>query len=355
MINNIIKEDLINISKSSYIDWNQLNNRTVFITGATGFIGSWLLRSLSFVAYGKQLNIRIIAYARDEEALKSLISECSEYTDGIINIEYIIGDICKEITCKQDIDYVIHCASPTSSKYFIEKPLETINSIVLGTTNIIDFAYKKKVKKTVYLSTLEIYGQPHYSENDVQEDNLGYINILSPRSSYSEGKRMAECLCASAVSQLNMDISIARLGQVVGPGIREKESRTFAQFARNVINGEDIVLHTKGLSEGNYIYVRDVITALFVILSKGKSGEAYNVANESCHTTTKNMAELLAKEVANDSIKVIYDIPKENVNYGYLPDIRRKLSQKKMCSLEWKPEVSLKDSYIRLIESLSEQ
>lgn len=126
----------------------------------------------------------------------------------------------------------------------------------------------------------------------------------------------------------------------------------FAQFARSAMEGRDIVLHTRGLSEGNYCYTRDVMLGLLTILLKGTPGEAYNVANESTHMTIAQMAHLVAETIGEGRIKVVFDIPDDNT-YGYAADVRLRLDATKLRSLGWEPMVDLPEMYERLVASMA--
>lgn len=343
----ILQEDLEFIANSN-IPFESFTNSTILITGATGLIGSQIIKALLCINRLKKLNIKILALARSE-------SKVNELFDGLLNrdnLTFLYGDIVDPLIINEDIDYIIHGASITSSKFFIENPVETINISLGGTLNILKLANEKKIRGMVYLSSMEVYGITNPKLEFVKEGDLGFIDILDVRSSYSEGKRMAECLCASYVSEYNVPVKIARLSQTFGAGISSTENRVFAQFAKSVINKKDIILHTEGNSVGNYCYTRDAIIALLILLIKGKSGEAYTISNESSATKIRDMAFMVADEIARGSINVKFDIPKNKKTLGYAPDVTMYLSSMKIQELGWKPEVGLKESYLRMIESM---
>lgn len=77
----------------------------------------------------------------------------------------------------------------------VEQPVETIMTAIQGTRNMLQFAERCKMESMVYLSSMEVYGIMPKEQVEVKETDLGYINPLEIRSSYSEGKRMSECLC----------------------------------------------------------------------------------------------------------------------------------------------------------------
>ena len=199
---------------------------------------------------------------------------------------------------------------------------------------------------------MEVYGINKDKKRITHEDDIGYLDPLSIRSSYSEGKRLCECLCSSYISEYGLNIVIGRLAQVFGVGVTKNDSRIFCQFARSVINKENIVLHTKGKSEGNYVYTFDAVEAILLLLQKGENNEVYNIVNEGSHSTIKGFAEMAKKQYASSSIDIIYDIPDDISKYGYAPDVKMKLSSKKLNKLGWIARTNLKDSFERMIESM---
>ena len=178
---------------------------------------------------------------------------------------------------------------------------------------------------------------------------MAYVDIGTVRSCYPEGKRMCECLCTAYASQYGVNVMSARLAQTFGAGILPTENRVFAQFARSAMKKEDIVLHTTGESEGNYVYTADAILAILLLLAKGQKGEAYNIANEESHITIRNMAEMVAGEIADHRIQVVIDIPNDSAALGYAPPVRMWLDSSKMRALGWEPKVGLKEAYQRMI------
>ena len=130
----------------------------------------------------------------------------------------------------------------------------------------------KYLEGMVYLSSLEVYGKTE--KEQIKEEDLGYIDILTPRSSYSEGKRMSETMCISYAQEYNVPVKIARLAQTFGAGVSKDDNRVFAQFAKSVINNENIILHTKGETKRNYCYTTDAVRGIFTILTKGGKNQA---------------------------------------------------------------------------------
>ena len=324
-----------------------LQNSTVFVTGATGLVGSQIVKSLLFMNGLYNTGIKVIAGVRDTAKADSVFGGFAE--SGYIS--YHVGDIKDEIKIDGGIDYIFHTASVTSSKFFVTKPVETIDIAVIGTKNVLELAKEKNVRGIVYVSSMEAFGIPDPSLNYVCEKDLGYIDILNVRSSYSEGKRICECMCAAYFSEYGVPVKIARLAQTFGAGVSREDTRAFAQFARSSIAGEDIILHTRGNSFGNYCYTADAVRGLFTIIFDGENGEAYTVANESTAMPIEDVAALVAKTLSGGKSQVVFDIPDSPLTYGYAPDVKMRLSAEKLEKLGWKPEFDLAEMFIRLSKS----
>lgn len=358
MKDKFLQEDLEYIANSS-LPYQEFYGKSVLVTGATGLVGSQTVMALLMMNKIKNADITVYAFVRSAEKADRIYKELK--TDKLV---YAVGDVAVPFgddtvtlsngrkLSETEVDYIVHGASPTASKFFVDYPVETIMTAVNGTKCVLDFATDKKAKGVVYLSSMEAFGAPDPSRPYVKEDDLGYIDIHSPRSSYSEGKRMCELLCSSYASEHGVPVKIARLSQTFGAGISYEENRVFAQFAKAVMNKTDIVLHTQGKSVGNYCYTRDSVMAILLLLIRGNAGEAYTVANPASNTTIAGMAKMAAEELANNEIKVVFDIPESAMTYGYAPDVNMRLNSDKLQALGWKPEISLLESYKRMMGSM---
>ena len=334
---NYLNEDLNILAE--YI--NQFEGNTVMVTGATGLIGSLCIKAMQ-----RNGHINIVGLARNPEKVKTTF-------DNVGNIQFLYQDIQEPISNTIECDYIIHTANSTTSQYFLSNPVEVIDSIYLGTKQVLEYSKRhNRIKGVVYLSSMEVFGVVN-SRARVQENDLGKLDLQSIRSCYSEGKRLAELLCKSYSEEYKVPVRVARLAQTFGPGVQKSDKRVFAQFARSAMKGEDIVLHTNGQSVGNYCYTRDVIKAIFLLLTKGNIGEAYTVVNEETTCTIAEMAEMVAHEFSNGQSKVIFDISLDK-QYGYAPETQLRLSSEKLRTLGWVPEVNLQTMYKRMIPSLME-
>ncbi len=345
----ILQEDLKEIAASDLVDWDRLRGSRILVTGATGLIGSIAARALVCANVSRGLDLRVAALVRNPQKGEQMLGECRK--DGL---ELLCGDVLSPLEVEGPVDYILHGAGITASREFVERPVETIATALKGTEQVLELARAKQVKSMVYLSSMEIYGVVDAEHFEVRETDYGTIDPLEARSSYSEGKRMAECLCAAYAKEYQVPVKMARLAQTFGAGIPKSENRVFAQFARSIRNGEDIVLHTDGSKAHCYCYTTDVVLGLLTILLQGKNGESYNVSNERTFGTIREMAELLIKKYPQSGSKLVFDIPEDANLYGYAPTSRMRINSEKLRALGWEPRVDLPEMFERLIASMEQ-
>lgn len=339
----IWEEDRLSIAKAAAVEWQQLHNSNILVTGATGLIGTTLIRGLMAYNDINGGNIHVLALVRNSEKAVSLFGSYIE--KGWI--ELIVGDIMQDIIIEKSVDYIIHGASETSSRAFVEKPVEVILSAVEGSKNLLECARKKQVKGMVYMSSMEVYGTPYNSE-PLTEDKMGYLDPTAIRSSYSESKRMVENLCVAYASEYGVPVKIVRLTQTFGPGVLADDARVFAEFARCAIQGKNICLQTQGKTKRMYLYTADAAAAILTVLTKGKDGEAYNAANAATFCSIYDMAVMVASEFGKDNCQVTLAIPdKPNTSYNPTQEIYMDMS--KIEKLGWKAQRGLKEMYERMI------
>lgn len=339
----IEREDLNGIRGDTAIDWEQLNGASVLITGATGLIGKSLIKALLYCS-----TARIIAPVRDCERAKKIFS--SQLEAGC-SIHFLHWDAEQPLTVDGPVDYIVHCASQTSSSGFVQNPVQTIRTAYLGTEHVLELARQKNGCRVVYLSTMEVYGTPQ-GDRKISEDFLGCIDPLNVRSCYPESKRLCENLCVGYSSEYQVNVSIARLTQTFGPGISPKDGRVFAEFARCVLDGCDIVLHTKGETKRNYLYTADAVRGLLIIALRGESGQAYNVANEQTYCTIYEMAQMVSSTLGKGKIAVRVEQTEDLGRFGYAPVLKMNLDTGKLRRLGWEPRVGLQDMFRRMIAEL---
>lgn len=315
------------------------------ITGATGYIGSMLIKELYKNAEDVGAAIKVTALVRDARRGNLMLPQ------EVVLVEADITDVTIVNMVQEPIDYIIHCATTTASAVMVSNPVETADGIVLGTRNMLELARQKCVKGMVYLSSMEVYGNVPDIGRTRTEEELGEIPIESVRSCYPLGKRMAEQYCYSYAKEYGVPVRIARLAQTFGVGVRPEDNRVYMQFARAAVSGQDIVLKTLGLSVGNYCAIEDAVSAILLLLEKGENGESYNVVNEENTMRIREMAELVAVQVADGRIRVRIE-PESAEKTGYAPDTGLRLSGEKLRTLGWRPTKGLAEMYRDVLQTL---
>lgn len=340
-MNQVQIEDCKNIGNLEFIDWEQFKRTTILITGATGLIGQNLVNAIAYNSKEKELDIKLILPVRNVVAAEELFS----WTAADI-LHYELGE---KISVETSVDYIVHLASPTSSKFFTEKPVDTMMANVEGTRALLEWARVHPVRKYVGLSTMEVYGFPEKGHK-VKENEVGAFETMNARNSYPLAKIACEALCNSYYTQYGVPAVILRATQTFGPGVRYDDERVFAQFMRCAVENTDIVLKSAGLTERSYLYTADAVSAILISLLKGKPGQAYTVANPDTYCSIKDMAQMVANEISGGNIKVVFDIAEDIESLGYAGTLYMDLDVKKIEELGWSPNVALKAMFERMIE-----
>ena len=327
---------------SSFSLSDELYRSSFLITGATGLIGSVLVKCL--LALEKDIKITI--------PVRNIDKAQFIYGNNIKRLEVVQIISLRDWTLnlEQSFNYIVHCASPTSGRYMEEHPVETFDIAYEVTYNLLQSARKTSAKGFVFVSSLEYYGQI-FDGRLIEEPEQGYIDPMSARSSYPMGKRAGEYLCYAFAKEYGVPAKVARLTQTFGAGISKDDNRVFAQFARSIINGNDIVLHTTGESAKPYCYTTDAASAILYILLRGENGSPYNVANEDTYISIKELADYL-RTTLNHNINVRIEL---NESMGYAPVTKLRLSSQKLMALGWHPRYGLNEMFERLIQYLKDE
>ena len=270
-------------------------------------------------------------------------------------VTVVIEDIINELKIDRRIDYLIHAASPASPKIMSEQPVETNFANTIGTANTLKLAKEKQALGYLFISSREIYGEPNPGQEIFTENGpLGQVNPLVPRNGYAEGKKAAENMCSGYKEEYNLNTKIVRLAHTYGPGMSINDGRVQADFLRNVLHDEDIILKSDGSSVRTYTYIADAVKAILLVLLNSND-LVYNIADEDSVTTIKNLAEILINIYPEKNLKIVYDIPKEEQK-GTASFKTGILSTTKIRNeLNWSPRYDLKAGFKRTIEHLEEE
>ena len=339
----LYKEDLDNILKTDGI--KALRGKRFLITGSTGLLGVCLIDAL--MHYNKQgADIAIYALGRNKEKASARLGEY--YNDG--HFHFMEQDVREPLPDSLKVDYIIPLASNTHPLAYAQYPIETIEINAKGA----EYALQKAVEceaTVLYPSTVEVYGNAK-GEDVFTEDYTGILNLATPRSCYTESKRLSEALCQSYISEKGGKVKIVRLSRVFGPTMLMSDSKASSQFIIKALNGEDIVLKSKGEQLFSYTYVADAVSAMLHVLLHGENGVAYNISNAGCDVRLKEFAGLCAEWAGK---KVVFDLPSETERKGFSIAMRAILDNSRLRSLGWTPYYHIKDAVFRTLSIIKGQ
>lgn len=301
----------------------------VLITGGAGFIGSHLVDH--FVAAGDEvIVIDSLITGRKENIADHLKSG---------NVSFLEEDVCNVDTIPDEVDIIMHLASPASPFDYLRFPIETMRTLSLGTFNMLELSERKKAK-FLLASTSEIYGDPE--QHPQHEDYWGNVNPVGPRAVYDEGKRFAEALTAAYSREHKVNITIVRIFNTYGERMKAEDGRVVPTFINQALRNEPLTIFGDGKQTRSFCYISDMVDA---IVSAAKTEYAYpiNIGNPKEYTMLE-VADIVKRLCLSTSELKFMPLP-ENDPKKRKPDIDRAKEV-----LGWSPKVDLNAGLIRLIE-----
>lgn len=344
-MNKIIEED-INYITSRDLDWDRFRNKTVFVSGATGFLPAYLIYTFLYLNEKYDLDLKVTGLARNEsKARKKYFSELKRK-----DFTLLIQDVCEPVIYGEKVDFIIHAASQASPRFYGTDPVGTLNANVIGTNNLLHLAKKNSAESFLFFSTSEVYGEVREDQIPTKENEYGYLDPVKVRSCYGESKRLGETMCVSWFHQFGVPVKIVRPFHTYGPGMDLNDGRVYADFISDIVHKRNIEMKSDGLAKRAFCYISDATVAFLLILLNGKNGEAYNAGNPSQEISIIDLAGKLVNMFPEKKLKVIAHKKKDD---GYLrssvlrncPDIT------KINRLGWMPVTSIEEGFRKTIIS----
>lgn len=331
------------------LDWNKIKNKSIMISGSTGMIGSFLIDVIMYRNRREYQNCNIIALGRNKEKAKKRFLDY--WKDS--KFKFIECDInnLSEVKNLDSVDYIFHAASNTHPLAYSTDPIGTVTTNIIGTYNLLELASSKNVKRFIFASSVEVYGENRGDIDKFDEKYCGYIDCNTLRAGYTESKRAGEALCQAYIKQKNLDIVIPRLSRTYGPTMLMSDTKAISQFIKNAINTENIVLKSKGTQLYSYNYVADSVSAVLSILFDGKSGEAYNVSDSLSDITLYELASIIADY---SNTEVIFEDPSDIESNGYSKATKAILDSSKLRDIGWKANYPINIGIKKTIEIFKE-
>ncbi|MDF2557319.1 MAG: dTDP-glucose 46-dehydratase [Bacillales bacterium] len=328
----------------------ELHGRSVLITGAGGHLGSTLSKFL--LAYNEmndlknESSIKVISAARDCTRIQHL------YTTFLNdpNHTFLDFEVTSSLENLQNVDYIIHAASPSSPVFHQLNPIETLDANIIGTRNLLEFA-AKGCHSFLYISSTGVYGKPGTAANaGSNESAFEGISPTEVGACYIEAKRAGEALCVAYARQKSVPAKIARLSHVFGPGMNLDTKMAQADFVSDILKGDAPKLNGDGKAVRSFLYIMDAVLGCLHVLLHGKPAEAYNVADPSNSMTIGAFAHQLVEIFSDRNLKGIDSLPqKQNL------DCQKYYGIEKLASLGWKPQTIFRDAVVDTVHYYENQ
>lgn len=332
------------------LPWNELQNKSVLVSGATGLIGSFFIDVILHKNAESHLNCTVYALGRDTKKMTTRFVKYI-HDDHLFFVQKDIQTPLYEVNIEK-VDYVLHLASNTHPYLYSTDPVGTVLTNIFGLKNMLDFAVKHNANKFLFASSNEVYGENRGDVELFKEEYSGYINCNTLRAGYPESKRCGEALCQAYRVQHNLETVVARFTRTYGPTMLINDTKAISQFIKNAVLGEDIILKSQGTQYYSYTYVADAVSGLLSVLLMGKSGEAYNISDETGDIKLRDLAQIVA-EVNGKS--VVFETPDVVEAAGYSTATKARLDGSKLHSLGWKAHYDIKTGVERTISILKSQ
>ena len=332
---------------ASGLNWDKLKDKTLVVSGATGMIGCFLIDVIMRKNQKANLHCHVVALgcnsAKAHDRLPYFDRE--DFSFKALNIASENLDLASRA------DYVIHLASTTHPRAYATDPIGTIQVNVDGLKNMLEYASNCDAR-LLFASSVEIYGENRGDAEYFDEKYCGYVDCNTMRACYTESKRLCEAMCQAYIAQKHVDAVIARVARAYGPTLLADDSKALSQFLHKALNGEDVVLKSAGQQRYSYLYVADVVSGLLSILMKGRTGEAYNLADKNSDTSLRDLASLVA---SSGHVKVVFELPDAVEAAGYSKaSLALMDGAKAQRELGWKSHFDLEQGIRSTLSLLSE-
>jgi len=315
------EQDLNHVLAHAAQDLDALRGASVFITGGTGFVGTWLTQSLLWANKELGLDLRVVLLTRSPEAFRSRLPFLAD--DASLGV--LSGDMTTFSYPEGEFPFVIHAATAPHVAATHQLPLASYPLNVDGTLRVLEFARTHGTRRLLFTSSGAVYGRVPSAIQPIGEDCPGAPATWDPRSAYGQGKRTSEWMCTMYSRQFGFDATIARLFAFMGPHLPLDAGFAFGNFLRDAMAGGPVRVRGDGRPKRSYLCAADLAVWLWRILARGQASRPYNVGSPQAMT----IAELARAIVAGTGSGAAIDVESEPgvPGHDYVPDVRRAESE----------------------------
>jgi nucleoside-diphosphate-sugar epimerase len=285
-------EDIAHVLAHTRPLWAGARGARFFITGGTGFFGRWLLESFAHANDVLGLRMNAVVLTRDPVAFRLKSPHLASRPDLVL----WQGDVREFSFPPGFFDFVIHGAAEAGTGFAAQDERDILDVLIGGTRRVLDFAATAKAKRVLFISSGAVYGTQPAGLTHVRETHAGSPDTMAVGSSYGEGKRVAEVMCADHARRTGCGVTVARCFGFIGPGLPLDAHLAAGNFIRDAAEGGPIRVKGDGSPHRSYLYAADLAVWLWTILFAGKSGTAYNVGSD-VDTTIRSLANAVVSAI----------------------------------------------------------
>jgi nucleoside-diphosphate-sugar epimerase len=319
----MLSGDLDHILDHTRAHWDDARGGRIFVTGGTGFIGSWLLESFAWANERLALGAKMLVLTRNLAAFQKKAPHLANRAD----IRFQQGDVRDFEFPGGTFSHVIHAATEASAKLNDENPALMLETIVAGTRRALEFSAQCGAKKFLLTSSGAVYGRQPPALVRVGEDYAGGPDVSNPQSAYGEGKRISELLCALYARQHGLEAGIARCFAFVGPYLPLDAHFAIGNFIGDAMAGRPITVKGDGTPYRSYLYAADLAIWLWTILFRGASNRPYNVGSSDPLTIAETAAAVSRSLPGNVPVVISQKSVHGQAAQRYVPETVRAQSE----------------------------
>lgn len=315
--NNPLRRDLESILQQTPNVWEELRGQRVFVTGGTGFIGTWLLESFCWANERLALGAQAVVLTRSPQSYRLKVPHLANHPA----VTLVPGDVRTFEFPEGTFSHVIHAATDVAASVQSQDHRLQFETIVRGTERALEFADLACAKKILFTSSGGVYGSQPLELLHIPEDFQGAPTPCHVASTYGEGKRAAELLCA-IFAQEGLPVKIARCFTFVGPYLPIDGRYAVGNFVGAAASNQEILVRGNPRTVRSYLYAADMAAWLWSILIQGQVGRPYNVGSDQA-VTMKELADAVARQfVPQPTVRVRQDWEAEFPS-RYVPSTQR--------------------------------
>ena len=332
----LLRDDLDKVVSLTHQFWRQFGSSRVFITGGTGFVGKWLLEVILHAnrEFGSQVQVVVLS----RNIVVARASAPRIFCNPAVTM--LEGNVCDALQSVGKFDLCIHAAGDVGDAGKALDHRATFDSAVIGTRNILDLALRNGASRFLLTSSGAVYGKQPAELPKIPESFTGAPDCSSPEMAYGNGKRAAEWLSCEAAASTSLQVGIARIFALLGPGLPFNGPFAAGNFIQDALKHKPIEIKGDGRPVRSYLYMLDACVWLIQIMMAGKSGRPYNVGSEhslSLATLAQRVASVAGGALGTHpvSIQVLNTqaLSSAGLPPRYVPDTARAQSELALSEL----------------------